>query len=198
MDYSTYDEIPPHYNRDNEPYYDEGNGIPKINKNNMTIQDVYKTPFLFLQDHHKNFKGQAEEALKGIQSNTALSKEFFSAKNMIRIQKKIRMDVFERTNHKYRLDVDQDEKDVFIHMRAVYLQNAKHHPGKLVRQTKRLNEKVIESIVPDLITNIKQYYGYLDDINGPIKPIDRPVNVNNAGRRTLPSISTTFEGLYDF
>jgi cold shock CspA family protein len=198
MDYSSFDEAPPYYHRDNEPYYDEGNGIPHINKNNMTIQDVYKTPFLFLQDHHKDYKTQGEEALKGIQMNSDLSREYFSPKNIARIQRRIREEVFRRTKGKYRLDVEQDEKDIFIHMRAVYLEHGKFMPGQIVRQTKRLNEQVVENIVPDMISNIKQYYGYLQDINGPLKPIDRPVNVNNAGRKALPSLTSTFEGLYDF
>ena len=43
-----------------------------------------------------------------------------------------------------------------------------------------------------MITEIKQTYGYIKEINEPIKPIPRPMNVNNAGRKTLPSITTTY------
>ena len=181
-----------------EPYYDRGNGIPKIEKNNMTIQDHYRTPFLFLQDHHKNYKSMGEEALKGVQMNSDLSREYFSPKNMKRIQKKIKNEVFKRSQGKYKLNVDQDERDLLIVMRAIYLEYGRFKPNQIVRQTKRLNNLVIDEIVPDIIGNIKQYYGYLQEINGPLKPIDRPVNVNNAGRKTLPSITTTFESLYEF
>jgi len=197
MDYSEFDEIPHNYNRENHPFIDQGPGIPRLNKNNMTMQDMYKTSFLLLQDHHKNYNKMANDALKGIQVSSDLAKEFFSPKNMQRIQKKIREEVFKRTKGKFKMDVDQKEDDVFIHMRAVYLEYGRNLPGKMVRQTKRLNNIVIYNIVPDMITSIEQYYGYLKDINGPMPTMDRPVNVNGAGRRALPSLTTTFEGLYN-
>ena len=44
-----------------------------------------------------------------------------------------------------------------------------------------------------MITEIKQFYGYLKEINEPLKPIDRPINVNNAGRKTLPSLTSVWQ-----
>jgi len=77
-------------------------------------------------------------------------------------------------------------------MRAVYLEYARNLPTQVIRQTKRLNMKVVDEIVPGMLTEIRQHYGYLKEINKPITPIPRPLNVNNKGRRTLPSITTTF------
>lgn len=195
MDYSSYAEFdtkPPFYGREHEAYYDEGQGVPKLNENNMTIQDVYRTPFLFNQDHIKDYKTRTWTAIRNTHANTELSKIFFSDKNMIRLQKMIKKEVYRRTNGKYKLDVDQEERDLLIVMRAVYLEYGRYLPGQIVRQVKRLNQRVLEEVMPSLLTELKQYYGYLHEINGPLKPIARPLNMSHAGRRTLPSITTVW------
>jgi hypothetical protein len=166
-------------------------GVPAMDKNNMTLQDIYRTPFLFLNDHRKDYKNMMSTALKGIQTNSELSKLFFSDKNFKRLQDKIKKEVFKRTHGQFRLDADQEQRDLFIVMRAVYFEHARFLPGQIVRQVKRLNMKVVDEVLPGMITELRQYYGYLKDINKPLTPIPRPLNVNNAGRRTLPSITTT-------
>jgi uncharacterized cupin superfamily protein len=190
--YANFDTKPPFYKRENESFYDEGQGVPQLNENNMTIQDVYRTPFLFTQDHQKDYKSKTWTAIRNIHSNTDLSKMFFSDKNVKRVQKQIKTAVYKKTNGKYRLDVDQDEKDILIAMRAVYLEYGRFLPGKIVRQVKRLNKQVLDEVLPSMITELKQYYGYLNEINGPLKPIARPLNMGNAGRKSLPSISTVW------
>ncbi len=121
-----------------------------------------------------------------------LTKIFFSHKNMKRLQKAIKKEIYYKTNKKYLLEDDQDENDLTIAMRAVYFKYGKYLPNKIIKQTKILNRHVVDYVVPDMITNIKQYYGYLKDINEPLQPIMLPINVNNGGRKTLPSISTIF------
>ena len=192
QNFASFDNKPPYYSKPNEAYYDRGAGIPKLDENNITIQDIYRTPFLFLQEHRKNYRNMSSTALKGIQSNSELSKMFFSDKNIKRVQRKIKAEVFKRTNGEFRLEIDQEQRDVLIAMRAVYLEHARFLPGQNVRQIKRLNQKVADEVVPGMITELKQYYGYLKEINKPLDPIARPVNVNNKGRLNLPSVTTTF------
>lgn len=190
--FANFDTTPPFYNRDTEPFYDEGQGIPPVTENNMTIQDVYRTPFLFTQDHRKDFKTRTWTAIRSLHANSELSKIFFSDKNIKRLQKMIKNAVFKQTNGKYKLDVDQEERNLLITMRAVYLEYGRYLPGEIVRQAKRLNQQVVKEVLPSMITELKQYYGYLHDINGPLKPIARPLNVSNAGRRLNPSITTVW------
>lgn len=121
-----------------------------------------------------------------------LGEMFFSKDNIKRIQKKIRDEIFKRTNGKYRMDTDQDEAKLVIFMRNVYYEHGRHLPDQLVRQTKQLNCKLINLIIPDMITEIKQHYGYLDDIHKPLQVIPRPMNVSNTGKTMLPSLTTTF------
>jgi len=191
--YASFTTTPPKFSKPHEAFYDDkGTGVPTLDENNMTIQDIYRTPFLFLQEHRKNYSNMASTALKGIQSESELSKLFFSDENFKRLQKKIKKEIFNRTNGQFRLEADQEQRDLFISMRAVYMEHARFLPGQIVRQVKRLNQKVVDDIVPGMITEIRQHYGYLKEINKPLTPIPRPQNMSNAGRRTLPSITTVW------
>ena len=164
-----------------EPYSTSDNPSFKMYEN---LPKGYKT-----SEYYEN--GYSTLTSKGnIIEETELSKMFFSNENIARVQKKIKVAVYNKTKGKYKLVEDQDETDLYLLMRSVYLENAKHLKSHLVRQVKILNETVIKESVPGIITNIKQYYSYIDDINKPIQPIDRPMNINSAGRKTLPSVTT--------
>ena len=132
---------------------------------------------------------------KGINCNEVydeISKIFYSQENITRIQKMIRKTIYEKTKGQFKLDEDQDESDLLIVMRAVFMEHARFLPIKIVHQIKELNKRTIEYIVPDMVTEIKQSYAYIKEINEPIKPIPRPMNVNNAGRRTLPALTSAW------
>lgn len=192
MSYAPYSSKPAYYGQEFEALYDRGQGVPQMNVNNMTVQDIYRTPFLFLQEHKKDYWNMAPTALKGVACESELSKLFFSDENMKRLQKMIKQEVFRRTNGEFRLEVDQEQRDLFIAMRAVYLEHGRFLPGQTVRQIKKMNLKVVSEVVPPMLTELRQYYGYLKEINKPLAPIMRPINSGNAGRRSLPSITTTW------
>ena len=189
---ADFSSTPPYYGRQNESFYDEGQGVPQINKNNITQQDIFRTPFLFTQDHNRENNAMVKIAEQTISQQSVLSKQYFSDKNIKRIQKKIKDEISIRTNFEYRMDDDQDEQDLIIAMTAIFKTHARHLPKNPNRQIKRLNNDVIDYIIPDMITSIKQHYSYLKEINEPIKPIMRPMNVSSAGSKTLPSISTSW------
>lgn len=192
QNFAGFRDHPAYFGYPDRAFYDYGDGVPPLEANNMTIQDIFRTPFLFLNDHKKNYKDMAHTAMKGIEGESELSKLFFSDTNFKRIQNMIREEVFKRTNGEFKLDIDQEQRDVFLVMRAVYIEHARFK-NQIVRQVKKLNRKVVDEAVPGILTNIRQYYGYLRDINGPLRVFPQMgVNVNNAGRRVLPSIVTTF------
>lgn len=130
--------------------------------------------------------------LKSIHTPTPLGELFFTKDNINRIQQKIKYEVFVRTNGKYKLEVDQNESDLLIVMRDVYITDAMNNPYKIVHQVKVLNHRVIEKIVPDMISMIKQDDEYIKQLDRPIDPIPLPVNVSKAGRLSLPSVTTVF------
>lgn len=191
--YAGFREYPPHFSSQWRSEYDRGEGINQIDENNLTVKDVFLTPFLFLQEHRKNYKDMASTALKGVQANSELSKLFFSDENFKRIQKQIKKEIFRRTNGEFKLEVDQEQRDLFLAMRAVYMQHARFLDNQIVRQVKRLNKKVVDETVPGVITNLKQYYGYLKEINKPLSVFPQMgINTGSRGRRVLPSVMTTF------
>jgi Rad3-related DNA helicase len=152
----------------------------------------FEIPFNLAQEHRKVNRNNSRTALGNILDESKLSQIFYGRENIRRIQKKIKREILVRTNGKFKLEADQDEDDLLIAMRAVYFDEAKHLPDNIIRQVKGLNEKTINYIMPDIITNIKQEYDYLRDINKPLKPIMRPTNMNN-GNAQLPSITSIWE-----
>ena len=80
MSYASFTNAPPYYKRELEAYYDEGNGIPMLSKDNMTPQDIYKNSFLFTQDHRKDYNAMVTTAEKTISLDSELAKVFFSDK----------------------------------------------------------------------------------------------------------------------
>ena len=124
---------------------------------------------------------------------TNVMEEFFSEANIQRIQEKIRREIYERSGRKYKMDVDQDREKLQVAMEDTYSNYSKNLPNHIRSQTKTLNRKLVDNLVPNMLTAIKQYYGYMKDISTPIEPMARPMNVNNAGRQTLPSVTTIWE-----
>lgn len=183
--YSEYSNINP------TPSY--RNNIPSIsdgvkNSDNSNSPDVFYK--MYQQSSNEENYDRARYATLGLFEKNHITVVFFSNENIKRLQKKIREEIFIRTKGQYSLEEDQDESELLIAMRAVYLEKCKNLPNQTVRQVKLLNKQTVDYIVPDMISNIKQYFGYLKDINQPLQPMLRPMNVNNAGRNLLPSITT--------
>ncbi len=135
--------------------------------------------------------GASTLAIGGLQmENTPVSLLFFSDENMARIQKQIKREIFRLSNGTFKMDVDQNEQDLLLAMRYIFIEYAKNLPTHIVKQVKILNRQLLDYIIPDIMTNIKQHYMYLKEISQPIRPLDQPLNVNSKGRRTLPSVTT--------
>ena len=192
---SEYDHISPYTQKENNKYY-----MDKTSKYNDPSFLLYQEEKFGGSNNYNLTNENAITATKGIISGVGncevnidpVTELFFSTENMNRLQKMIRRAVYIKTNGKYKLEVDQSEADLLIAMRAVIfdMNGGRFLPFKIKRQVKELNKQTINYILPDMISEMKQAYGYLKEINEPIKPLMRPLNVNNAGRRTLPSITT--------
>lgn len=117
---------------------------------------------------------------------------FFSNENMRRIQHMIRREIAIRTKNQYKLEVDQDESDLLIAMRAVFfdMYGSRFLPFRINHQVKELNRKVINYIAPDILSNVKEQYAYIKEINSPLQVQNRSTNMSSKGRKSLPSITT--------
>ena len=153
--------------------------------------DIMKTPFLFIQAHKEDYYNMAQEAMRGVQEETILSKVFFSIPNVALIQRQIVNTVLIKTKYKYLIE-EQDPADLEVVLRSMFLQHARHYPDHIPDQIKELNDLVVDEVVPGIITEIKAYVGYLHRTFEPLYYMDRPENVSKAGSKTLPPITRTF------
>lgn len=148
----------------------------------------YKTgkPYSMTQDLGVNSNRGFENSLEHYLEETEVSKCFFSRKNINLLQNAVIFNV----NKKLELDgIDykigkQDEKHLHVVMRGIYLQESNNLPCGLGKQIRRLNGKVIDFVIPNIITNVKQYVYYLKDISTPVSTMDRPIAVSSKSNNT--------------
>ena len=175
-----------------EETYIISKGDKKFNRKNLTKFDIMKTPFLFFQDHKDDYYTMGQEALRGVQEESILSRIFFDPLNVKIIHKLIRKKVFEASNGKYLIE-DQDEADLMVVMRSMFLQMAKHFPFDIKDQIAELNDIVSDEVVPGIISEIRAYEGYLEKVFKPREIMDHPQNVSVGGLRILPSLTSIYE-----
>lgn len=143
-------------------------------------------PYSMTQDLGVNSKRGYENTLEHYQEETVVSKYFFSRKNIDILHKAISGTVnyhLNKDNINYKVG-KQNEDHLLVVMRAKYLQEACHYQCSFIEQIKKLNGKVLDFIVPNVISNVKQYVGYIKDISSPIPTMDRPIDVNSRGNNT--------------
>jgi hypothetical protein len=161
-------------------------------KKTMNNNEIMKTPFIMFQSHSDDYYNMSQDSLRGIQQESILSKLFFHPKNVDIIQKQIIVNIFRRSDGSYLIE-KQNETDLQIVMRSIFIQHARHMPENIKEQIRELNYLVVDEVVPGIISEIKAYFGYLERAFGPRQIMDRPENVSNAGLRTLPSVTRTFD-----
>ena len=112
-----------------------------------------------------------------LQTKTPLSLAYFSTQNVNAIQQQIRYKIFLKSNSKEIIGT-QDEGQLRIVMRSIYLQYSKNIETNILEQVIDLNNVVIDFCVKQIWTQMLQYNTYLKDIDSGIVPIDREVNLS--------------------
>lgn len=150
----------------------------------------YKTIPLFDNNNDKkdNFK---YEALQHIQQPSPLSYLFFSKHNMDRIQTEMRYEVWMQSGKKYVIG-RQSEIELEVIMRAIWLQYSLNQDKDFKKQINYLNKLVLDYCVPNVLSEVQQYLGYLDNVQKLPNPLPLPENLSSAGTKTLRSVTTTF------
>ncbi len=149
------------------------------------------TEWFQLFDNNEPNKAFECQALYGIQNSSLLSRVFFSKANVQLVQDMIRYNVYIKSNKKYIIG-PQSNIDQSIIMRSIYLQNARNLNYKITEQVKELNEMVMTSASPRVISEAEQYMGYLVRVSTLPVPIELPKNLSSAGTRQLRSVFSTF------
>ena len=128
--------------------------------------------------------------VKNILETTPVSDLFFSRENVDRIQLKLKEEVIARTNadndpilkgYKPVIIKRQNDTELGIIMRSIYLQYSKNIPYNIEEQVDELNNMVIYDSVPKIITSIKQKIKYYDDIQMTYVPLDYGVSTTTKG-----------------
>lgn len=170
--------------------------VPEMKK--RTIESVISGKELVWSKNTQNFgdipmfsnkkeSTYSKSALLGIIENTPFSDLFFSKENIENLQNLLRYTVYIKSNKKHVIS-KQNETELVIVMRAIFLQNSNNptNPKDFENSINILNNLVVKEILPNLISNIEQYYGYLAVISSDNRRIVRlPTNTSTAGNKTI-------------
>lgn len=122
--------------------------------------------------------------LTGIQELGAFSTAYFSSANLNWLHSNIRYKVFTLSKDNTVISKQRD-MDVLESMRRIYLQNSNNPQSKTGMKVEmlRLNNLVLEDIVPRIISEIVQNKNYLKDIEKVRVPNNLPVNTSVVGTK---------------
>jgi hypothetical protein len=124
--------------------------------------------------------------LESAQGN--LEKTFFSQENMMLINKQLIYLVWKNTDGLYKISNQSDESLIIV-MRYIFIEHSRHLPYDIPGQIKELNDRVINEVLPLIITNATQRVGYLKYIENPMQVLPLPKNTSN-NTKDLPSVSS--------
>jgi len=129
---------------------------------------------LFLKDKIlPRSKIQPFNALQHTLQNNELSVLFFSTKNIQIIENAIKAGVYHMSNQTHVIDT-QDRDQLYVIMRATFLQYSVNDPEELTRQIEVLNSRVVSYCVPKIYGEIQGYLHYKKDISTLVVPLANP------------------------
>lgn len=114
------------------------------------------------------------EAMTGNWSDTLLSTTYFSSKNIKIIQNGIRIGVFQRSNGQYLIG-EQNEDELKIIMRGVFLQNSLNLSNNIKEQVENLNKIVLNYAIPQIYGEAQGYMKYKYDVSTLAVPMEHPI-----------------------
>lgn len=117
-------------------------------------------------------------------ANTPLSLNFFSKENINNIQLLIRRTVYFRSNNKHIIS-NQNEQQLLIIMRSMYLQYGKNLNYDIDKQTNVLNNLTVDWAAINILSNIDQYISYKKTCSTLPMPLERAQLPSQKGTKTL-------------
>jgi hypothetical protein len=153
--------------------------------------DYHEMPAAFLCDN-ENSNELRKQLIKNqvkisIDDQSNLEHLFFSDENIDLINKKIILTIYNTTNKQIRI-AEQSKDSLIIVMRYIFLEYARHLPYNIMQQIIELNNKVLNEIIPTIITNVTQKINYLSEINGNRQVLPLPIYVGKS--KTLKSVTS--------
>lgn len=149
--------------------------VPDINALNMPEYNM--TEYKVDKTFHR-------EAVRGELQRTPVSDVFFSKTNIDALQEGIRYLVWINSCKQYVIGT-QNEQELKIIMRSMYLQHSKNLPVDILEQVRELNSKVLEFAVGQIMSEIKIYLKYKNDLAKLPVPMDNGAATTSKGTRVL-------------
>jgi hypothetical protein len=113
-------------------------------------------------------------------TTTPLNAAFFQQANLERIQAMLRKQFKDETG----LSIDrQNPRDVMTFMRYVYINNAMNPYGNIESQMTRMNQQVVDKMLPQVREGVSSYILYVRDASTNYVPNPLPKNTTLAGDR---------------
>ena len=103
------------------------------------------------------------------------------------LQKIIRYEVWLQSGKRHIIGRQSDDQLKII-MRSIFLQYGKHRNNDLIEQVKDLNQFVCNYSIPNILSNLELYIGYKNDVSNLPEPIPLPVNMSNAGLKSINNL----------
>jgi len=118
------------------------------------------------------------------QIKNSLNQSFFSKENIQIIQNNIRKNVWLQTDKKNIIG-NQSEEELIIVMRSTFLQYSKNNDNNITQQIRELNKLVCDWCINEIITQIKQYVGFVNNLDKNVIPLEYGMYMSNAGTKSL-------------
>jgi hypothetical protein len=160
--------------------------LEKIQNVRNGIVDITGTPHPSLplyEEKNTNNKLFRSEAVSATLETTRLQTVFFSEKNIEVLQKLIAYHVWVQSNKRHRIG-RQDDNQLKIVMKSVYLTYGKNQDHDILGQVKQLNSYVLDFCVPEVLSNVEQYLSYKQRVSNLPVPLELPKYTAKAGTRT--------------
>lgn len=122
----------------------------------------------------KNKSTEYRDPLVGVWENTVLSRVFFSKGNVQILQNGLRAGVHKRSGEREIVLPPQNIDVLKTFMRDTFIQYATFDAADITKQVERLNNLVLEQIVPLLYSEAIGYLKYLEDQSRLVAPLELP------------------------
>ena len=159
------------------------NNFQKIDQStyNGRVNIIEQAPMNMFNLHDKipvKSTASFRDALTGNLESNNLSLAFFSAENIQILQNGIRAGVYNKSNGKFVIGT-QNEDELKIIMRSMYLQHSRYQPHNITAQIQALNKKVLDYCIHNVYEEVVSYTKYQRDASSMYTPMDRPQPVVN-------------------
>tara|TARA_B100001121_G_C18217157_1_gene401930 strand:+ start:15 stop:539 length:525 start_codon:yes stop_codon:yes gene_type:complete len=151
----------------------------------IDIRGSNSKPYDLYQEHSlENGMSYKNESLRSIQTESLLSKTFFSSENIDSLQNMLRYNVWLKSNKRHVIG-RQSETQLHIVMRSIYLQYAQNRDNGIAEQIKQLNSLVLDYCIPRVISEVEQYIAYKKNVSELPRPLERAKNMSSSGEKSL-------------